>query len=232
MLLDKREKMKKINTTQIEEEKKARGNRLKSVRLMADLTRFDVEAKYSISASTLQSWESGKCGLTERSAERILSVLEKEGIYCTCEWLLHELGPVPYPTSLSRLTEKSPSPVVAVSDKVAVSEEIRFFRSLHKSALVFRVVDDGMKPHYNVNDHIAGECRTGTRVSHLVGRDCIVQTAQNQLLFRRLLKGSQTERYNLICINIDTTVSPLLLYNQQIVNAAPVIWHRRYDKKV
>lgn len=206
------------------------GKRLKTMRLMGDLTRRALEAQYSISASTLQAWETGKCRLTERGAQRVLSALEEEGIYCTLDWLLHGRGLMPQQATIGRLTKKSLQPTATLPESEAISKELIFFRSLHKDALVFRVADDGMMPHYSVNDHIAGKRRTDTRINHLIGMDCIVQTPQNQLLFRRLLKGTHAQLYNLICTNINTTVSSPLLYDQQVVNAAPVIWHRRYDK--
>ena len=212
---------------------RARGKRLKTVRLMAQLTRLALETKHGISSSTLQSWESAKSsGLTERGVQRILPALEKEGVYCTSDWLLYGVGAAPQIIGVNgnELADKTNLPIVALNENRAVIEEVLYFRSIHRDALDMMVADDGMEPHYHLNDHVAGKCRTGTRIDYLVGMDCIVQTKQNQLLFRRLLKSTQAHRYNLICTNINTTARSPILYDQEIIGAAPIIWHRRRDK--
>jgi transcriptional regulator with XRE-family HTH domain len=207
----------------------ARGQRLKTARMMTGLTRNAFEEKYRISASTIQSWEAAKAGgLTERGAKRILPALHKEGVTCTTDWLLYGVGSGPQPANISlSISEKTtPSNNAPFEDK-AVIQELLAFRNLHPNAIDFLVSDDGMEPHYSVGDYIAGIRRSKDRIEESLEADCIVQTTDNVIRFRRLKRGSRPGLYNLVCINPNTTVFETTLYNQELLSTAPVIWHRR-----
>lgn len=209
----------------------ARGKRLKTARMMTGLTRNALEKKYNISASTIQSWEAAKAGgLTERGVNRILPVLHKEGVTCTADWLLHGIGTGPQPTthvSPPSSPEEAPIPNNELPEDKAIIRELLAFRHLHAGATDLVVLDNGMEPHYHVGDYVAGVKRTKEKITDVLDTDCIVQTIENTILFRRLKKGSQPGLYNLICINPNTTVFETTLYNQTLMSAAPVIWHRR-----
>ena len=80
----------------------ARGKRLKTVRVMAGLTRNSLEKKHGISASTIQSWEAAKAGgLTERGLKRIIPILKEEGVFCSADWLFYGIGKPPHPTAFA-----------------------------------------------------------------------------------------------------------------------------------
>lgn len=213
----------------------ARGKRLKTARMMAELTRNGLEAKYGVSASTIQSWEAAKAGgLTERGAQRIVPILEQEGIFCSTDWLLYGIGAPPQPkandvNTTSPSAASSPYPVAAPEDK-AIIQELLHFRDLHPNAIDYIIRDDGMKPYFAPNDLIAGKRRRGPDISRLVGMDCIIETINNEVLFRRIKPGTRNGLYTLICTNPDTTVSTSTLYDQELISAAPVIWHRRRDR--
>jgi transcriptional regulator with XRE-family HTH domain len=209
----------------------ARGKRLKTARMMTGLTRNALEKRYNISASTIQSWEAAKAGgLTARGVSRILPVLHKEGVMCTAAWLLHGIGIGPQPTYLP-IPFSSQEEITASShtqsDNKAIVQELLTFRNLHGGASDLVVSDNGMEPHYRTGDYIAGVRHTKEKMMDVLDTDCIVQTVENTILFRRLKRGSQPGLYNLICINPDTTVFETTLYDQALVSAAPVIWHRR-----
>ncbi len=210
----------------------ARGKRLKTARMMAELTRNGLEDKYGISASTIQSWEAAKAGgLTERGAQRIAPILSQEGIICPIDWLLYGIGTPPQPkggtTSIPRTTATT-MPVGAPEDKTII-QELLHFRDLHPNAIDYIIRDDGMKPYFSPNDLVAGKRRRGADIAALVGKDCIIETSHNEILFRRVKPGTKSGLYNLICINPDTNVANSTLYDQELISAAPVIWHRRHD---
>ena len=72
------------------------GERLRRARVLAGLaTRREFEAKYRISANTLQGWEQGKNPLSEKGAKRVVEAFTHEGLMCTLEWLLHGTGMPP-----------------------------------------------------------------------------------------------------------------------------------------
>lgn len=217
----------------------ARGKRLKTARMMTGLTRDAFRQKHGISASTIQSWESAKAGgLTERGANRVLPALHKEGIACTIDWLLYGIGNGPQPTSnvlLSLSSQQTEASSLyetrlqhsASSEDWAIIQELSAFRHLHPNAADLLVSDDGMEPHYHVGDYVAGIWYSEEKIAEALDADCIVKTAKNITLFRRLKKGSQPGLYNLMCTNPSTTVFKTTLYNQSLISVAPVVWHRR-----
>jgi len=221
----------KLEINDLKSGSQARGKRLKTARMMTGLTRNALEKKYEISASTIQSWEAAKAGgLTERGVHRILPVLHKEGVTCTAEWLLHGIGNGPQPTNIPLSLSPQEEDVSVnreLSEDKAITQELLAFRHLHAGATDLVVLDNGMEPHYHIGDYVAGVRRTKEKITEALDTDCVVQTQENIILFRRLKKGSQLGLYNLICLNPNTNVFETTLYDQELISAAPVIWHRR-----
>lgn len=119
--------------------------------------------------------------------------------------------------------------MVVLPDSTAFIQELRYARQLHPDWVDLILTDDGMAPHYQRGDVVAGRRYHGEVILMAIGQDCIVQTAQNVLLFRRLMKGSQPGRYHLVCTNITTASVAPILYDQPLLSAAPVLWHRGRD---
>ncbi len=209
---------------------KARGKRLRTARMMIGLTRKNLEERYGISASTVQAWEAAKAGgLTERGVARILPVLHQEGISCKAEWLLYEIGAGPQQCNSPLSTLEQELTEGSFLDNKLITQELLIFRSLHPGAIDLVVSDDGMGPNFHEGDYIAGIHRTGDWIKSVLGLDCIVQTISGSTLFRRVKQSARPGLYNLLCINPSTTVIETTLYNQSLISAAPVVWHRRGD---
>lgn len=222
---------KKIEIKDPKSSPQARGKRLKTARMMTGLTRNGLEEKYGISASTIQSWEAAKAGgLTERGVARVLPVLHKEGVTCTNDWLLYGIGSGPQPTNLPLPSSGQEEMERSLPEDKAIIQELLTFRNLNNDAIDLVVLDDGMGPQFSEGDYIAGIRRTKENIHTLVGMNCIVQTAHNDMQFRRIKKSARPGLFNLICINPDTEVFETTLYDQELISAAPVIWHRRRDK--
>lgn len=220
--------MKSLQTTTKESAASAvgRGSRLKTARMMTGLTRKAMNEKYGISVGTLQSWEAAKAGgLTTRGAQRVLPIFYQEGVVCTVQWLLYGIDAPPQMTNTSLLHQLART--TWQPDKAACIQELRYFRQIHPGWADFIVNDDGMAPHYQRDDVVAGRWRTGSDISTVLGSNCIVQTARNEMLLRHVRRGGQPGRYDLICTNLNTTLTAPVLYNQQLLGAAPVVWHRR-----
>lgn len=214
----------------------ARGKRLKSLRMMAGLSRKALEDKYVLSASTMQSWEDAKAGgLTEKGAKRAIDVFRQEGIRCAVEWLLYGIG---LPPQLSdklfqhQVQEEEGSDTKGIiNEERAIVNELLAFRQHNPDAVEFIVADDGMSPFYAKGDYVAGKRRYTDMIEHLIGLDCIIETKENEVALRRLKAGVQPGLYTLICINLDSTVSEYASHDRELLSAAPVIWHRRKDPK-
>ncbi|MDF3054231.1 MAG: hypothetical protein K0Q74_138 [Gammaproteobacteria bacterium] len=210
----------------------ARGKRLKTVRLMAGLTRNSLEKKYNISASTMQSWESAKAGgLTERGLNRIIPILKEEGIFCAADWLFYGIGKPPHPTAFvtPQIQEDEINYPIVPEDK-AIIQELLTFRQLNPNAIDLIVSDDGMSPHYSPSDYVAGRRRRGSDIDILLNRPCIVETTDNEIMLRHIRRGSIPGRYTLLCTNLETSVIKSTLYDQRLISAALVSWHRRREQ--
>lgn len=228
-----------LDVKELSQSKKAkeRGRRLKLLRSMTGLSRKALEQNYHISASTIQSWEDAKAGgLTEKGAKRVIQVFHKEGIQCTLNWLLHGLGPRPQPSSRvfegeGVEGEGSPAAIAApTEDRAIVNELLAFRQNNPKNPVEFVVADNGMSPFYTGGDYIAGKRRFSPNFDDVIGKDCIVETKENEIIFRRVRPGSKPGLFNLICLNLETDVKEPVLYDRTLISAAPVIWHRRKDQ--
>ncbi len=211
----------------------ARGRRLETLRKMTGLTRKNFEKKYSVSASTIQSWEAAKAGgLTDRGAQRVIQIFRQEQITCTLDWLLYGIGSSPQQMghtagSMPDYLENVGQPLV---EEKTITQELLVFRALHQKPIDLVVSDDGMEPYFKKGDYVAGKRRYLEEIPGLVGKNCIVVTSNNEVLLRRVKKSVRPGFYDLICINSNTRVYAPVIYEQQLICAAPVIWHRCLDR--
>lgn len=208
-----------------------RGQRLKSLRMMTGLSRKKLEQDYHISASTIQSWEDAKAGgLTKKGAERAIAVFIDQGIRCSVDWLLYGIGTPPQLSN--KLFENSGErhePIEVPTEDRAIVNELLVFRQNNPDAVEYIIIDDGMAPGFATGDYVAGKRRSSLHLDSVLGKNCIVETRDNEILFRRVKAGSKPGVYTLTCLNPDTSVREITLYDRELVSAAPVIWHRKKD---
>jgi transcriptional regulator with XRE-family HTH domain len=217
-----------------------RGQRLKRLRNLANLSRKEVcnDAEKELNANTLKGWELGRYGgLTLKGAQKILDRVAQEGVVCTLDWLLHELGSGPnllknYTktkeiNSFSRLNQEQTR---WGEEEEQIAQELSLFRSFYQSILEIRVEEDGMLPFYQIGDYLAGVPHFKENIQNLLEAHCIVLTESGEILLRKIRQGANKNRFNLTCINTETSVKEPILYDVQLVAAAPVIWQRRKNK--
>ena len=210
----------------------ARGKRLKIVRQMAGLSRKCLEQKYGISSSTIHSWETAEKGggLVERHMPRIIPILQKEGIFCSCDWLLYGIGSSPQLTANIPDSKEDKLISQELSEEKNIILELLTFRSLNNNTVDFIVTDNGMAPQFYPGDYVAGCRRKGENIANLLGRKIVLSKPEsNQIFLRRLKPGSFDLAYTLICTNVNTSVCIPTVYDQHLLSAAPVLWHRRHD---
>lgn len=226
----------RIRTNDPNSSPKMRGKRLRTLRMMTGLSREAFAEKYGISASTIQSWEAAKAGgLTSKGANRMIPVFLDEGIRCTVDWLLYGIGNPPQQSNWhyqQELREPAAPTTYNITDQDAIiAQELLRYRELNPDVIDYVIVDDGMSPHYIAGDYVAGSRRRKDEIYTLLGMDCIVETKNNEILLRRLKQGSRPGLYTLISSNLDSELQFPVLYDQELISAAPVTWHRRRDPK-
>lgn len=215
----------------------AKGERLKRIRNLANLSREEFCADGDINLATLISWEIGRFGgLSAKGATRVISRVAKEGVFCTKEWLLYEVGAGPEVRSdykkLPTLSEQTKITETASSEQSKIIEELILFRKLNKNSIDFIIEDDAMHPHYRIGDYVAGTKRFGEKIKSLITWDCIVQTNDGRIMMRNLQPGPRVNSFNLISTNLHTKVKDAIIYDVNLVVAAPILWHRRKDVSI
>lgn len=209
------------------------GSRLKSLRKMTGFSRKAFAGRHEISANTLQNWEDGKSGgLTDKGAKRILLALREEGIQCSKNWLLHGVGNSPYVSDkLYQRTNHKPANRKSVAneseEETLIINELMTFRQYYQDTIDMVVKDDAMTPYFMAGDYVAGKRFYKESIQALCGMNCIVETNTGEIYLRRLKAGNKADHYTLVCVNLDTSCVEPLLFNLELVSAAPVLWHRR-----
>ncbi len=215
-----------------------RAKRLMSLRRLTRLSRREFTSRYGIPAGTLQNWEDARYGgLTDKGARRMISAFNHEGISVTKLWLLHGIGSSPqisdrlYLGKLSNSTAPPTQQPVTTSSQsfTTVVQELLLFRQLNHNTIDTIIADDGMEPRFVTNEQVAGIQRIGEEIMKIINMDCILQTAQGNILVRNLRLGSKDGYYNLACTNLNTSIFKPILYDVEIYAAAPIIWARRKD---
>lgn len=213
----------------------ARANRVRSLRKMTQLSRNEFQKRFGVAAGTLQHWEDGqKNGLSLKGAKRLTQVLKQVGIYCTAEWLMHGKGSSPQqlPTNddtLVNLPEKIWS-VQENQEIECIATELSLFTQHYSEVINTVVSDDAMEPRFTQGEYVAGIRCYQQDIGRLVGQDCIVVTTDGELLVRRIKIMEAPGFYTLSCLNLNTTITRPVLYNTELVSAAPIIWARRVYK--
>ena len=213
--------MEQINNTQ-----RNIGQRIKTARSLAGISRKDLENKFGISMHTLQSWELGRNPLTEKAAATLIEILHSSGVSCSSQWLLEGIGKsptlltsdfVPYPTF-----DKEIAPLFA--QETSIQKEIEFFKLNNPNAVVTMVSDDAMEPTYSKGDFIGGiQYMEASKIDKCSGHDCIVEIGEG-VYFRRLMK--RKDGYALACLNAQTEIDEPVVFTKKILAVTPIIWHR------
>ncbi len=212
----------------------ARGERVKRLRNLSNLSRQEMCEGNDLNVNTLKGWEIGRYGgLTVKGADKLLQRVAQEGVICNMDWLLYEIGSGPSINSdyiktkeFVNLDNTELQANFTKEDKY-IAEELMLFRSHYKHTVDLIINDDGMLPIYQAGDYVAGVPYFQEKIANLIGENCIVQTASGHLLVRQLRKGNHENAYNLICINTATSVEQPVMYNVNIISAAPITWQRR-----
>ena len=199
------------------------GGRLKLARKLLGLTKEEILEKYGINIHTYGSWERKKDDLTESAISQCLKIFNSEGLPLTKEWILNIS---PSNNSLS----KNPIHAELIHTTSQIDNEINFFKSTNKESVVLRISGTDMMPLYQPDEYIGGIKRFGNEIIEEVdGKDCIVLTKQiNGNIFRRVIQNHDG-KVNLHILNPRSKNTQPIIYNVDLVWAAPVVWRRVFD---
>ena len=212
---------------------KERGKRLRLVRKMSSLTLDELSSKHDFGVSTIKYWECAKNqGLSSKGAKKIIAAMQVEGVQCSYMWLMHGVGLPPqflcvhYNQDLKVNLDISQ---VAYEEEKSIEHEITLFCDKIINAIALTIFDDGMEPIHAVSDSVGGKRLYGDDLEKVIGKDCIVEMEDNQLLCRRVAQGDAPDNFNLYCINPNTVANPPHVYGVKLLSAAPIsrVWKRK-----
>ncbi len=194
--------------------------RAQRIRYLRNALRYSLAKfgkKHGIAPSSLRDWESTNAGLTASGALKLVTAFQAEGLDCTLEWLIHGRGEDPL---LKAKTKREEATVPALN------QEISLLHKLHPNSVDAMVSDEGMEPALSKGDYVAGIRCFGEDVHKLIGSNCIVQIQGGQLIVRKLMAGTQVNRYHLMAINSKVVPEPVMK-NVEIFSAARIFWIRK-----
>lgn len=175
-----------------------KGRRLRMARALTGMSRQDLHEKTGIATSTMDTWESGRVELNEKSSLRICESFRKLGIFCSAEWLLRGEGMPPH---LMSDTEKSMlsfdengegSQINSLKKKsfnfppfldADIKKELSFFLNLHDHPIFHILTEKFGKTIFDAGDCVAGLEESPQR---LIGKIVILQKANGDTCLCRL----------------------------------------------
>lgn len=197
----------------------ARAKRLRRVRTLANLSRHQM-CNDDININTYIGWEVARFGgLSKTGAKKVINRVAQERVVCTFDWLMKGQGAPPY-----LIYER---PVTGESEDNLIKNELALFETQYDNVVWVQVQDDGLSPIVEEGDYVAGVQLSDSEAidKQLIDQVCIVEIKADQYVVRKLKPGTQKERFNLACTNLDTTVTEPIRQNVKIRSAAQVIRH-------
>ena len=152
------------------QDKQARAERLKRVRLMGGLSRREMCTNDSgLHPDTYKGWETARFGgLTERGAEKVVKRLGVSGVTVSVDWLLYGIGNAPF----EDLSCQSVSKATLSDQDRQIAKELLVFKE-QENAVDMLIPDNAMAPLYLEGDVVAG-LKCG-QLQNAIGHECIVQ---------------------------------------------------------
>ncbi len=206
----------------------------KRLRILLDMLPFSMEefcAKYNFSPTTVKYWNRAKGnGLTGKGATRIVDAVHQEGVECNAIWLMTGKGSYPLYIDIRKNKSVKQSKILLPHEYYIkkINEEIELFCQSFENAIILQIYDDGMEPSFVIGDFVGGIQVYDKHIQQLVGMDCIVETENHQHLCRRITRGTEENRFNLVCTNQRTAVATPNQFNMKLNSAALI---SRYWKK-
>lgn len=228
----KKKYIKKVVVIDPKSSPEARAERLRKVRNMANLSREAMCAHDNLNINTYKGWEIARYGgLPVDGAERVVARVAQEGVVCTVDWLLHEIGVGPHVVpdyQKAQHDQQQPTTIVQLNnEEQLIINELLLFRKQFSNTINFEVEDDGVSPLYQRGDIVAGIKRHSDRIHEVVGQVCIVQTQDGKTLVRHVREGELPGKYTLTCTNLNTSVKKPIMYDVTLASAAPIIRYYR-----
>lgn len=200
-------------------EAKTRGQRLKRLRNLTNLSRQEFCERESLNINTFKGWEIGRHGgLTQQAAIKLSKAFSHYGVICSAPWLLAEEGPPPQLiTELTPRDKKDHSQ----SECRQINNELNFLRQSYQDLVHYQLIDNTMEPFYHKGDHVAG-IELQTKFHKLIGRPVIARLNSEKVVVRTLRR---CELHKTLCLYAGKSKKHDI-HNPEIITLATISWHR------
>ncbi|MBY0264264.1 MAG: XRE family transcriptional regulator [Holosporales bacterium] len=196
------------------------GSRLRAIRAFCAPSRNEFCEKTGLSESTLKAWENDVARLTKKGAALLAIIFQRQGVYCTEEWLLNGEGLPP----LRQLHEASNQ---NMAEDVLIQQEVDSLKRYYKkNVFSFKVSDNSMSPQFKSSDWVAGILIDTQDLPYFWEEIVIADVEGYGILLRKLTKGTQPGMFNLIALN-PQDANAGLLNDVRLKGAYRILWHRR-----
>lgn len=219
---------KKIISTDEKSSSDARGKRLRKIRNLANISREQLASHCGTCHHTVKRWELGYFGgLPLDGAQAVVERVSQEGVICSLDWLLYEIGTGPQVLPDFDKIKKigSPFSLKQTIDDKNIIEEMLLFRNHYKNTIEHKIEDDGLSPYFNIGDHVAGIEYAGEKINSFINENVIIRLNNGGILVRNLREGKTPGTYTLVCTNINTTVDTPIIYDATIMSAGQILRH-------
>jgi len=201
-------------------------------RALTGMSRQDLHEKTGIATSTMDTWESGRVELNEKSSLRVCESFRKLGIFCSAEWLLNGEGIPPHLMSDTEKSmfsyEKSFENVgIGASKKKSfvfppflnadIKKELSFFLNLHEGAMFLILKEKFLNSQFDVGDCVAG---IELNPKNLIGSIVILQNTDEESFLCRLTKVE--DNIAEVFFSAKKPVEKI-----EFKKIAKVLWHRK-----
>lgn len=211
--------IKKVIVTNEDASAEARGERLRKIRNLANLSRKEICDSEDLNLNTYKGWELARFGgLPVDGASRVTQRVAKENVICSVEWLLYGIGQEPYLLPHSNKFN-------TLDSNTLILKEILVFQSFYPDATFTEIQDDALVPLYMPGDYVAGIKVYGNNISNVINQPCIIGLKNGDVLVRHLRLGQNHNQFQLVASNINSTSINIYSVESELKFAAPIIRH-------
>jgi len=197
--------------------------RLKQARSLTELPRTIFAKKHKLSANSLAAWENGTSAFSEEVVENLASILSKEGIKVSSDWIMTGKGTEPTDLGLSSIQNSNFLPLSISDEEEFIWRATAAFKEFYKDSLMLVIYDDSALPFYRPGDHVAGKIIPHEQLAFITDEPLIVELENGGLMLRYIELTSEPDVYNLKAIN-PSSVLGSTIYDVKIKRAARINW--------
>lgn len=220
--------MKKETESKVAEE---RGYRLDLAIKIARLSLAQFLKKSDIPQTTLYAWRKGLSSLSYKGASLVSRILDDSGYFCDPHWLLtgEGLGPIRKEergSNINIILDYTLDSTDLLNETNKILKELELFKALYPNALFLMIVNNNMSPYYMAGDYVAGSC-VEPDFDGALNKSCIIETKEGETLIRNIYKDPQKNLFILNVFDPSSSNNCIIMEEKDILNIAPIVWHRR-----